>query len=176
MSSTDGVVIGNPHDACRAVNGLVIDCSCGCDEPDNRLYLNGAGDDDPRLSKRIIGEGESRTAWLINGVVYKVGRDSANTYEHEALTAWHAAGAPWAPITSLYQINMTLDVGYVETYVVIAMPYLPDDGSQVDEAALTQLRSVASQTWRGNYTVRAGQPWLIDGVDVDYLPPSSLAS
>jgi hypothetical protein len=67
--------IGTPHDAQRAAWGIDIPCGCGCETRDAQLYLAGADDDDPRLTKRIIGRGESRTAWLVNGVIYKVGRD-----------------------------------------------------------------------------------------------------
>ena len=121
------------------------------------------------MTKRVIGQGESRTAWLINGVVYKVGRNSANLYEHEALTAWREAGASWAPPTTLYRCTIWPD-GQI---MVVAMPYLPDDGSAADDATLAEIRRVAPQTCRENYTTHAGRTHLIDGGDIERFPAAT---
>jgi len=114
----------------------------------------------------LIGHGESRVVYLVNGVVYKVGRPSANRYEHELLTAWRAAGAQWAPATSLWEDRDP----FGEAYTVIAMDYLPDDGSDPDEATLAEIRRCAPQTCRENLHTHAGQLYLIDGVDIEVFP------
>jgi hypothetical protein len=114
----------------------------------------------------VIGRGESRTVYLLNGVAYKSGRDSANVYEHEALTAWRKAGAWWAPKTSLYEFATPYGD---ETETIVAMTYLPDDGN-IDEATEAEIRKVAPQTCRENLHSCGGQTWLIDGVDIERMP------
>lgn len=153
-------MIGTEHDAWRAILEWVA-CPCGCE--DHEIFLSA---DDPQRTKRIIGSGEARTAWLVNGVVYKIGRASSNEYEHHALTAWREAGAHWAPETSLY----TFDMWHGGTEVVIAMPYLPNDGSPVEESDLDEIRRAAPQTWSGNYTTHQGRTYLIDGQDIEIYP------
>jgi hypothetical protein len=132
---------------------------------DLALHEN-ASDDDPRMSQRVIGSGERRTVWLINGVVYKVGRQSSNRYEHEALTAWRQAGAVWAPATTLWTVPTEFD----ENELVVAMEYLPDDGGDIDPAVMAEIRRVAPQTCSENYVSHGGRLYLIDGEDVDLFP------
>lgn len=163
--------IGTWHDASRAVLHRLghWDCQCGCAESiaDQDLAMAGVPDDDPRYSRHVIGSGESRTVYLIDGVVYKLGRDSANTWEHECLTEWRETGADWAPPTSLYQVRLDDEV-----YTVVAMPYLPDDGGPVDDATLAAIRVAAPQTCRENYVSHGGRTWLIDGGDIEGSPAS----
>lgn len=144
--------MGNEHDAWVALmvaHGMY--CTCGCEIDDNNM--------------RLIGTGESRAAWLVNGVVYKIARRaSANTYEHEMLTAWRKAGAKWAPETSLYEFEL-----YGDPEPVVAMPYLPDD-CDLDEATVAEIRRAAPQTCMENWMAHGGQTWLIDGQDIEYLP------
>lgn len=146
------MTVGNGHDATQAIlgwSGFTCDC-CGEEQFD---------------AKTIIGRGESRTAWLIGGVVYKVGRDAVNEVEHDRLTAWRMAGAGWAPATTLYR-GTGVDG---DPATVLAMPYLPDDGL-VDPATLAVIKQIAPQTCRENYVNHAGQTWLIDGGDIELLP------
>ena len=162
-------MIGNRHDAQRAVWGWRIDCPCGCDATDGALLLAGADDGDLRLSKRLVGQGESRAVWLINGVVYKVAtRDSANVGEHQGLTEWRKAGARWAPETSLHEARSE----YGEAVTVLAMPWLPDDGGQIDAATLADIKRAAPQTCRENYVAHGGLTYLIDGGDIEISPAS----
>lgn len=141
--------IGTVADAICAQSGWY--CSCGCD---------------PEHDKIVIGDGESRRAWLIGGVVYKVGRASASEYEHEALTAWRLADAGWAPPTSVYHL---VD-GYGDPVTVLAMEYLPDDGSPLDEVTLAAIKVAAPQTCRENVTAIDGRTYLIDGGDIELWP------
>lgn len=118
-----------------------------------------------------VGSGESRTAYLVDGdlgVVYKVGRESANRYEHEALTAWREAGATWAPQTTLW--TAPAPNPFRPDLLVLAMPYLPDDGSTPDPGQLAEVRRVCPETCGENWTVRGGHVWLIDGGDVGSWP------
>ena len=154
-------MVGNEHDAWRAL--IEWDsCPCGCE--DHEVWMH---DEDPRRTKRVVGSGEARCAWLVNGVVYKIGRNSANEHEHQVLTDWRKAGAHWAPETALYRFAVTHDDSYTWTEIVIAMTYLPDDGSPVNESDLAEIRRVAPQTWFGNYTTYQGRTYLIDGGDVE---------
>ncbi|GAA3878350.1 hypothetical protein GCM10022243_48820 [Saccharothrix violaceirubra] len=154
--------VGNRRDAASAALGYH-----DYDDHDISLMLHDdAHEDDPRLHKRLIGRGERCVAWLIDGVVYKVGRDAGNRYEHEALTAWRQAGAPWAPPTTLWTV---LDEWGFEC-VVVAMPYLPDSGAEVDPARLAAIRQAAPQTCRDNYADVDGHLWLIDGGDIEHWP------
>lgn len=113
----------------------------------------------------MIGHGEARRVYRIDGVVYKVTcRNSANTYEHEALTAWREAGAAWAPETAVYEFDLPQG-----PEVVLAMPYLPNEGD-ADEATLAEIRVAAPQTCPENWTTHAGQTYLIDGGDIENWP------
>jgi hypothetical protein len=116
----------------------------------------------------VIGQGEDRTAYLVDGVVYKVGRRmTANPYDHGILTAWRAAGAPWAPESSLYAVADE----YGEEWPVMAMPCLLDDGSTAEPAALaTMHEQTGGQVDRGNYAVIKGQPIVLDGCTVAGYP------
>jgi hypothetical protein len=162
-----GPMLGNPHDARRAVLGWEPGCHCGCEEHDRALSYEGVPDYDHRRTMRLIGVGESREAWLVNGIVYKVGRDRTNVYEHEALAEWREEGAQWAPVTYLHEV--TDQYGFPR--VVLAMPYLPEDG-EVDPATLAEIRQAAPQAAPENYRSSGGQTWLIDGVDIEVSPPS----
>lgn len=110
-----------------------------------------------------VGEGEDRSAYLVNGVVYKVGRrDSANVADHDALSAARAAGFAWAPATAL--LSAVGEFG--EFHPVLAMPYLVDDDSDVPDELLAQFRlETGGQVDRigGNWVAIAGRPWVIDG-------------
>ncbi|HEY9473019.1 MAG TPA: hypothetical protein VIS06_04100 [Mycobacteriales bacterium] len=147
---SDEPVIGNVADAAEAAGGW--------EYANNTLRLN------------LIGQGEARECWLIGGVVYKVarwGRESANAYEHQVLSAWRAAGAEWAPATTLWTVRCPIRG---ELIPVVAMPYLPDDGP-LDRDAVAQIREqAASELWEGNCQQHNGRVWLVDGGDVDRLP------
>jgi hypothetical protein len=154
-------VIGNADDAWSAYMGWHE-----TDEHDTALIFALVGDNDPRLHKRIIGQGERRTAWLVNGIVYKVGRRGTNIWEHELLTEWRATGAQWAPATTLWEWTD----GFGDKVAVVAMPYLPDDGGKVNEATLADIRKAAPNTCRENYVSHGGRTYLIDGEDIEGSP------
>lgn len=174
MTVTTIATIGTLHDASRAVlRDSGYECQCGCAAADERLAMYGDAvtDDDPRYTARVIGSGESRTAYLVNGVVYKVGRDSANDWEHDFLGRWRDAGAEWAPQTSLHKVTILVNGdGDTEQYLVVAMPYLPDDGGEVDEATLAAITVAAPHVSRVNYTSHGGRTYLIDGGDIERDP------
>ena len=115
----------------------------------------------------VVGSGEDRTAYRIGETVYKVGdRQSANVYDHEALTAAREAGMPWAPATTLYRVTGE----YGDEITVLAMPYLADDGSEPDPAALAEMHTqTGGQVDRlgGNYVVISGCPIVVDGCTVE---------
>lgn len=72
----------------------------------------------------------------------------------------------WAPETTLYEL---VD-NYGDPCPVLAMPYLPDDGSVPDPALLAEMRAqTGGQVDRlgGNYVVRDGRPYVVDGCTVD---------
>ena len=111
----------------------------------------------------LIGRGEDRSAYLIDGTVYKVGyRDSANEADHAALTAAREAGHEWAPTTALYY---AVDE-FGRRVPVMAMPHFEDDGSEMSpEVAANLRRTAGTQVDRigGNYVVVSGMPVVLDG-------------
>lgn len=113
-----------------------------------------------------IGRGEDRTAYLLNGVVYKIGsRPTANPYDHETLAAARNAGMPWAPETTLWRWTDQ----YGDEITILAMPYLTDDGTEPDPTALAAMHAQTGggvDRIGGNYVVIAGQPVVVDGCTV----------
>jgi hypothetical protein len=111
-----------------------------------------------------IGSGEDRTAYLVNGIVYKIGtRRSANRYDHETLSDARAAGLRWAPESSLYEL---VDQ-YGDEWPVMAMPYLVADGTDPDPDLLAEMNAqTGGEVDWTNYVVLAGQPIVIDGCTV----------
>lgn len=110
----------------------------------------------------LIGIGEDRHVYRCGGVVYKVGRrDTANHYDHRTQEQARALGYRWAPpASSLYVVPG--DCGDVP---VLAMPYLPDDGSDPDPDLLAEMHDqVGAEIDRigGNYVVRNRQPTVVD--------------
>lgn len=155
-------MIGNARDAFRAACGW---WTCVEDDPTYLLHM------------RTVGSGEARTCWLLDGVVYKVahlGRESANVHEHEVFTAWRAAGARWAPETSLHWVPWPSPAMAGELVPVVAMPYLPDNGD-LDEATMAEIRRDATgpDLWSGNCVHHGGQTYLIDGGEVERTPASA---
>lgn len=121
---------------------------------------------DERVQK--IGEGEDRCAYLVNGIVYKIGRSAtANPYDHETLEAARRAGLPWAPPSELFQLVN----GYGEKWSIMAMPYIRDDGTDPDPDAMARMREeTGGQVDFTNYRTIGGQPVVIDGCTVDRGP------
>lgn len=129
-------------------------------------YLLACGYGGDRVMEvEYVGAGEFRTVYRVGDVVYKLGRDSANEYEHRVLTAWRKAGATWAPETSLYRGEDP----FAGPYTALAMPYLPDDG-RIDADTLSTIKRAAPETCAENVHNCGGQTYLIDGVDVEILP------
>jgi hypothetical protein len=121
------------------------------------------------LALNYLGSGEDRSCWMIRDVVYKIARRrTANPHEHEVLSAWRAAGAAWAPPTTVWMIPDPVMPEH--EWPVLAMPYLPNDGA-LDEATLVEIRVAAPDVWAdGNCVHHQGQTYLIDGGDVERLP------
>lgn len=117
---------------------------------------------------RYLATGEHRAAYLHEptGIVYKVGYDSVNEYEHETLSKLRAAGHDHAPPTGLHSVEVTdyTDCAWglepkERTWVVLAMPYLPEDGSvphkDVWLPGMVDLNPA-------NVHANGGKLWLID--------------
>lgn len=100
-----------------------------------------------------IGAGSQRTIYLDHDtqVVYKIGHDSANRHEVRMLGVARERGADYAPDATLYEINGV---------TVVAMPYLPDDGSMGDDQY--PIFPEACDLNPDNIHAHAGQYWLID--------------
>ncbi|MFI6909785.1 hypothetical protein ACIBKY_51580 [Nonomuraea sp. NPDC050394] len=110
-----------------------------------------------------IGQGEDRTAFLVNSIVYKLGsRASANAYDHQTLEAARRAGKPWAPPSCLFEITTEFGVQHV-----MAMPYIVSDGTDADPDALARMfKDAGDEIDFTNYSVINGQPIVIDGCTV----------
>jgi hypothetical protein len=115
-----------------------------------------------------LGEGAQRTAYLHieTGIVYKVGDDACNRYEHQTLAKLRGQGHEHAPVTTLYRVRVTdySDCAFgcapeVSDRDVIAMPYLPEDGS-VPHAEVWLPGMVDLNP--DNIHAHGGKLWLID--------------
>lgn len=132
-------------------------------------HVNGAWDNaDIPQGFREIGAGKQRTAYLhvLTSIVYKVGDDACNRYEHTTLTRLRSEGHEHAPATTLHRVEV---VDYTDcawgldpqsSYRdVIAMPYLPEDGSVPHDGVwlpgMVDLNP-------GNIHAHGGKLWLID--------------
>lgn len=116
----------------------------------------------------LIGRGSQRTVYLhrASNVVYKVGNQSANREEVAVLTRLRATGREHAPETTLWEVTYTSywgcaygdDPEQVNTCVV-AMPYLPEDGSVHHKEIVLE---GAGDLNPGNVHAHGGKLWLID--------------
>ena len=118
---------------------------------------------------RYLASGQQRTIYLHEptGTVYKVGDDGCNRYEHETLAKLRTGGHDHAPETTLYEVETTdyelaalIDEDATSTRTVIAMPYLPEDGSvpHDDETWLPGMVDLNPDNIHAN----GGKLWLID--------------
>ncbi|MEU0078504.1 hypothetical protein ABZY58_11460 [Micromonospora tulbaghiae] len=109
-----------------------------------------------------VGQGSQRTVYVDHGtnIVYKIGDDGANRQEVRTLTALRGRGVPHAPAATLYEVTVPDGFGGTITCTVVAMPYLPDDGSLPQPYPL--LEGAADFNPHGNVHANGGQLWLID--------------
>ncbi|MGI5213413.1 hypothetical protein [Plantactinospora sp. CA-290183] len=109
-----------------------------------------------------IGAGSQRTVYLdrATGTVYKVGLDAANRQETATLTGLRARGVGHAPAATLYVVTVNELYDGDREVTVVAMPYLPDDGSVPRPYPL--LEGAADLNPHGNVHAHGGRLWLID--------------
>lgn len=109
-----------------------------------------------------IGAGSQRTAYVDHGsgVVYKLGDDGANRREVRVLAEARAAGKDYAPDATLWTVKLADMFGEPMECTVVAMPYLPHDGS-VDTANVV-FPEAADLNPTGNVHANGGRLWLID--------------
>jgi hypothetical protein len=107
-----------------------------------------------------IGEGEHRAVILSpSGVVYKVETASGrNRREHRTLRGLRQQGYGHAPASTVWSVRSQL-FGAGRLVEVLAMPYLPNDGS---EPVAPYPRAGVVDYNPENITVCRGQYWLID--------------
>lgn len=108
-----------------------------------------------------IGAGSQRTAYLAeDGIVYKIGDDGANRQEVAALATIRERGDDYAPDADLYEVTTTDVHGDAITCTVVAMPYLPEDGSVTGDRPI--FAEAADLNPHGNVHANGGRLWLID--------------
>lgn len=109
-----------------------------------------------------LSQGSQRTVYLDRDArtVYKLGTDGANRQEVRTLTELRARGADHAPAATLYEVAVTGEYGLPVTCTVVAMPYLPDDGSVPRPYPI--LNGAADFNAAGNIHANGGRLWLID--------------
>lgn len=109
-----------------------------------------------------IGSGSQRTVYVdyVADVVYKIGDDRANRQEVRTLTSLRRRGAQHAPPATLYEVQVADLFGYLTACSVVAMPYLPDDGSVPRPYPI--LEGAADLNPHGNVHANRGRLWLID--------------
>ncbi|WP_431728556.1 hypothetical protein [Verrucosispora sp. TAA-831] len=109
-----------------------------------------------------IGAGSQRTVYVdhTTGTVYKIGDDSANRQEVRTLTDLRDRGVKHAPDAALHVVTVHDPYDGDQEITVVAMPYLPDDGSVPGPYPL--LEGAADLNPHGNVHANGGQLWLID--------------
>jgi hypothetical protein len=124
-------------------------------------FQHGALDWEPDGCEQI-GAGSQRTVYVDHATdtVYKIGDDSANRQEVRTLTALRERGVAHAPAATLYETSIVDGYGETITCTVVAMPYLPDDGSVPGPYPL--LEGAADLNPHGNVHANGGRLWLID--------------
>jgi hypothetical protein len=110
----------------------------------------------------LIGVGSQRIVYVDHDTdtVYKVGDDGANRQEVRTLTELRERGAAHAPAATLYELTIPSGYGDTIACTVVAMPYLPDDGSV--EGPYPLLDGAADLNPAGNVHANGGRLWLID--------------
>lgn len=114
------------------------------------------------MGVELIGSGSQRHVYadFDTDTVYKLGDDSANRHEVRVLTEARNAGKTYAPEATLYTVDVLDTDGEWATVTVVAMPYLPDDGSV--DGPYPILAEAADLNPHGNVHANGGQLWLID--------------
>ncbi|MER7331719.1 MULTISPECIES: hypothetical protein [unclassified Micromonospora] len=109
-----------------------------------------------------IGQGSQRTVYVDHntGTVYKMGDDGANRQEVCTLAELRARGVDHAPRATLHEVTVPDGYGDTIACTVVAMPYLPDDGSVPRPYPI--LEGAADFNPNGNVHANGGQLWLID--------------
>jgi len=112
----------------------------------------------------LLGWGDHRHVWLApSGTVYKVGLDGANRYEVNRLAELRRQGKKFAPSATLWTCEWTDGYGDERRSTVVAMPYLPEDGSVPRDDPRRQMIAVAGSDFNAsNCHANGGQLWLID--------------
>src|SRR5690606_10070655 len=112
----------------------------------------------------LLAIGSNRTVYVDRRTrtVYKVGVDGANRREVRVLAELRAQGADYAPPATLYEVTVPTVVAGLRdeiTCTVVAMPYLPDDGSVPRPYPIPPAAAdMAPDVMRAH----RGQLWLID--------------
>ncbi|MFY1599841.1 hypothetical protein [Micromonospora sp. WMMD737] len=109
-----------------------------------------------------IGQGSQRTVYVDYDaeIVYKVGDDAANRQEVRTLAQLRDRGINHAPAAALHTVTVTDPYDGDQEVTVVAMPYLPDDGSVPGPYPL--LEGAADLNPHGNVHAHNGRLWLID--------------
>lgn len=112
------------------------------------------------------GAGEDRTVYRVGDVAYKIPtRSTANPYDHHTQEEARRRRYRWAPSAStLWAVRDYLSS---EDILVLATPYLEDDGTSPDPGLMAEMRAQARSSNGDpvdatNYVVMAGQPIVVD--------------
>lgn len=108
-----------------------------------------------------LGAGAHRTVYVDYNaeIVYKLGDDATNRHEVQVLTAAHQAGRDYAPPVDLFEVTATDIFGEPMSCTVVAMPYLPEDGSVEHDGVVFP---EAADFNTDNVVAHGGRLWLID--------------
>lgn len=109
-----------------------------------------------------LASGDHRTVYVDHDTdtVYKIGVDRVNRFEVETLANLRAEGAQHAPEATLWTVQVYDPRGgdLVEC-TLVAMPYLPEDGSVEHEGVILP---GAGDLNPANIHANGGKLWLID--------------
>jgi hypothetical protein len=124
------------------------------------LFFKGIADQPDGID--YLDQGSQRTIYLDQtaAVVYKVGNQSANREEVRVLDDLRAQGFDHAPPATLHEVRIWDSIfGEWTDRCVVAMPYLPEDGSVPHVGVVLD---GAGDLNPGNVHANGGKLWLID--------------
>jgi hypothetical protein len=120
----------------------------------------------------VVGAGKERTTYLSpSGIVYKAGSEESTVAEDTRFTELRETDlADHIPPHTMYRFTVSSSHGDEQTVGVIAMPYLPEDGSvDRNDPLIPRLAGATGDFNPCNVHANRGELFLIDGAGLPGL-------